>query len=227
MTITGNLYGTKLYKTSTKIFGSGGGSGGGFLNPGGTRDYANLSNPDKKFGIREVANVVFKKYVIIPGGYRYEPVCYFDSLRITTLETTIQTNHAVGGLGAPERISWESNKEVKYNIQDALISTQSLAMLSGSNYEKGIDVDVDPDKITILSNKFGAYYRVEAEGLWRGGADGFDIPVIYEFPKVRIIEEFTIKGEMDGDPSVFDFKIEVYPDNQKRLVIMSVLHSDI
>lgn len=90
-----------------------------------------------KFGSREVANVVFRaKNKMTLGSrtfYKDEPVLYFDSLKTSGLEGASTSTYAQGGWGNPRLIAWESDKQLTLTMQDALLSPEGLAILSGAD----------------------------------------------------------------------------------------------
>lgn len=78
------------------------------------------------YGIKEVADVTF-----------YEvgtsiPVLYLDSLKVTTIEETASQASAKGGKGNSDLIIWDFGKEITLNIEDALFSMKSMALMHGS-----------------------------------------------------------------------------------------------
>ena len=80
-----------------------------------------------RLGSREISNVVVKE---IATG---KPVLYLETLTVSSMEQTAEAVYARGGRGNPKRIMWESDKEIMYNMTDALISPESLAMLLGTD----------------------------------------------------------------------------------------------
>ena len=90
-----------------------------------------------KFGSREVANVVFRaKNKMTLGSrtfYKDEPVLYFDSLKTSGLEGAATSVYAQGGWGNPRLIAWEGDKTLTLTMQDALMSPEGLAILSGAD----------------------------------------------------------------------------------------------
>ena len=90
-----------------------------------------------KFGSREVANVVFRaKNKMTLGSrtfYKDEPVLYFDSLKTSGLEGAATSVYAQGGWGNPRLIAWEGDKTLTLTMQDALLSPEGLAILSGAD----------------------------------------------------------------------------------------------
>jgi len=254
-----------------------------------------------RFGTREISNVVFKE---IATG---KPALYLESLKTSSTEVTADASYARGGAGNPKRLMWESNKEVMYNMQDSLISPESLAMLAGTtvatgvvkvhkkevltlNSSKQVTLDETPviatatpmfvfitvngddigitvpsnvtngytlatdqltfagtvsshlfaegDKvivdyyydsaatakeIVIESGKFAGYYKIEADTLWRRETDGVDLPARFTMPKIKIASSFTIENASEGDPSVFDFKCEAFPNASNQMVIIDII----
>lgn len=92
---------------------------------------------NEKFGVREVVDITFKAKADMQIGNtqfeKGEPVFMFDSAKTSTLESTTTTVYAQGGRGNPRLIAWEGDKTVTFTFEEALISAQSFAMLSGAN----------------------------------------------------------------------------------------------
>ena len=90
-----------------------------------------------KYGIREICEVVLKAKANMKVGsklfYKNEPVIYFDSLKTSTMEGAATTVYAQGGRGNSRLIAWEGERTVTFTMEDALISTISLAILSGAD----------------------------------------------------------------------------------------------
>jgi hypothetical protein len=75
-------------------------------------------------------------------------------------------------------------------------------------YETATDAEV----ITISSDKFGGYYRIVGDTLWRNEKTGQDEKVQLVIPKAKITSQFTLTMQADGEPSVFDFNLDVFKD---------------
>lgn len=97
-----------------------------------------------KFGVREICDVVLKKKT---GGYfgklyldKDMPVLYFDTLKTSSLEGASTTVYAQGGKGNPRLVAWEGDRTVTFTMEDALISPESFAILSGAGF---VDADTD------------------------------------------------------------------------------------
>ena len=89
-----------------------------------------------KYGIREICEVVFRAKSKMRVGnkvfYKHEPVIYFDSLKTSTLEGAATTVYAQGGRGNARLAAWEGERTVTFTMEDALISTLGLAILTGA-----------------------------------------------------------------------------------------------
>ena len=90
-----------------------------------------------KYGIREICDVVLKAKAKMTVGnkvfYPNEPVIYFDSLKTSTMEGAATTVYAQGGRGNSRLVAWEGERTVTFTMEDALISTLGLAILTGAN----------------------------------------------------------------------------------------------
>ena len=90
-----------------------------------------------KYGIREICDVVLRAKSRMKVGdkifYKDEPVIYFDSLKTSSLEGAATTVYAQGGRGNSRLVAWEGERTVTFTMEDALISTVGLAILTGAN----------------------------------------------------------------------------------------------
>lgn len=89
----------------------------------------------ERYGIKEVCDVTFYKIEedpdtgeIIPGA----PVLYLDTLKVSTVEQTAENVAARGGKGNPELVVWDYGKEITLNLEDAVFSSKSLALMFGT-----------------------------------------------------------------------------------------------
>lgn len=89
-----------------------------------------------KFGVRECCDVVLRAKAAQKIGnkifYKNEPVCYFDTLKTSTLEGAATTVYAQGGRGNARLMSWDGERTVTFTMEDALISPIGLAILTGA-----------------------------------------------------------------------------------------------
>lgn len=84
----------------------------------------------QRYGIKEVADVTFY-HINKDSGYPDYPVLVLDSLKVTSIEQTAETAEARGGKGNGKLIVWDFGKEITVNIEDALFSPKSLAVMFG------------------------------------------------------------------------------------------------
>jgi len=89
-----------------------------------------------KFGVREICDVVLKAKAAQKIGnkvfYKNEPVCYFDSLKTSSMEGASTTVYAQGGRGNARLVAWEGERTVTFTMEDALISQTGLMILTGA-----------------------------------------------------------------------------------------------
>jgi hypothetical protein len=89
-----------------------------------------------KFGVREICEVVLKAKATQKVGnkifYANEPVCYFDTLKTSSMEGAATTVYAQGGTGNARLIAWEGERTVTFTMEDALISPEGFMILSGA-----------------------------------------------------------------------------------------------
>jgi hypothetical protein len=94
-----------------------------------------------KFGVREICDVVLKAKAPIKIGnkqfYTNEPVCYFDSLKTSSMEGAATTVYAQGGRGNARLVAWEGERTVTFTMEDALISPAGFMILSGAGLVTG------------------------------------------------------------------------------------------
>jgi len=118
-----------------------------------------------KFGVREIANVVFKaKNQQKIGPYTFEkgqPVFYLDTAKTSSMEGAATTVYATGGRGNTRLIAWEGEKTLTFTVEDALLSPVSFAMLSGAGVIKG----------AANSNKFVHFHQTTNAVIGNGEID--------------------------------------------------------
>ena len=88
-----------------------------------------MANILDKYGIKEVADVVF--YDLDSKGAPSAPALYLDSLKVSTIEQSAETVDATGGKGNVKLLTWDTNKEIKLTLEDALFSAKSLGIMFG------------------------------------------------------------------------------------------------
>lgn len=238
----------------------------------------------QKFGIKEVADVTFY-------DQDNKPVLFFDSLKMVNQEHSGETTYARGGRGNPKLIGWNYNREVTFNMQDALLSQKTMALLAGTEVETGATITVfeelvldesleadltklpdggtptflavyiedDEDievvdtagdtaisyafsegtitltngasvvtsaaegdtlivsytyesatatKVVFNSDDYPGTYKIVGDSVIRN-SNGVDVAYQTVVYKAKLMPGFTIEMTAEGDPSVFDFAIDV------------------
>ena len=97
-----------------------------------------------RYGIKEVCD--FTLYNIEDDGSQGAPALFLDTLKISTVEQTADNTSARGGKGNAELIIWDFGREITLNLQDALFSAKSMAIMYGCPTDK-------------LSSEAGKVYR--------------------------------------------------------------------
>lgn len=141
-----------------------------------------------RFGSREIANVVFKE---IDTG---KPVLYLETLETSSMEQTAEAVYARGGRGNPKRLMWESDKEIMYNMTDALISAESLSMLTGTELDEGKQYVHKKEVVRLPSDS----YEVDLEREPVTGEDDYPMFVFKTTDGYDIGEEIS-EGSGDGE----------------------------
>ena len=138
-----------------------------------------------KFGVREIANVVFKAKGVQKVGNRIfypdEPVLYFDTLKTSSLEAAANTVYAEGGRGNARLVAWDGDRTLTFNMEDALISAEGLQILSGAGLMEASSKDTI--KVHSTSQLAGNDVIVTVDG--NDKVTGVDIylPVLPYWPK--------------------------------------------
>ena len=89
----------------------------------------------QKYGIKEVADVVFYSITQIGDEEVYTPVLYLDTLKVSTIEKTAEKVEAKGGKGNRKLITWNFGKEITLTLEDALFSPASMSMIMGGKLD--------------------------------------------------------------------------------------------
>lgn len=175
---------------------------------------------NKKFGIKEVADVGFYKVGTVTVGEdgavsaTAAPVLTFDTLKVSTLEMTAEQAEARGGKGNPPLIIWDYGREVNVTLEDAVLSMGCLEAMFGDNTGDNV--------ITINANKFPGVYAVVGQTFARD-IDGVDHLFTFYIPKAKIQSENTITMEAEGDPTVFNMSLRVLRGNENGDMVQFIL----
>lgn len=100
-----------------------------------------------KLGIKEVLNVVFidKK--------TNKPALYFDTLKVSSVEMTSESQAVTGGQGNSTLMEFAYGRAATMTITDALISMNSLAALAGTEVSTGAQTIYEREIVTGVTNK--------------------------------------------------------------------------
>ena len=158
-----------------------------------------------KFGIRECCDVVFRAKAPMKVGnkifYKGEPVIYFDSLKTSTLEGAATTVYAQGGRGNARLMSWDGERTVTFTMEDALISPEGLAILTGAGLIQAGEKDANNKPITV---KVHCTEKVE----------------IPEVTKVAVKDEDGQDTEETVDSYVFSLDEKIYEGKGAGVYVM-------
>ena len=82
-----------------------------------------------KYAIKEVADDMF--YELDSKGAPSAPVLYLDTLKTSTISQSSETVDARGGKGNVKLLTWDTNKELTLELEDAVFSAKSLGIMFG------------------------------------------------------------------------------------------------
>ena len=179
---------------------------------------------NKKFGIKEVADVGFYKVGTVSVSEAgavtatAAPVLTFDTLKVSTLEMTAEQAEARGGKGNPPLIIWDYGREVNVTLEDAVLSMGCLEAMFGDTSGDNV--------ITINANKFPGVYAVVGQTYARD-IDGVDHLFTFYIPKAKIQSENTITMEAEGDPTVFNMSLRVLRGNDQGDMVQFILQETV
>lgn len=89
----------------------------------------------EQYGIKEVADVTLYAIELDKHDREvYIPVMYLDTLKVSTLEQTADQTSARGGKGNSELITWDFNKAINLNLEDALYTPASQSLMWGGKF---------------------------------------------------------------------------------------------
>ena len=117
----------------------------------------------KQYGIREVADVVFYSINRIGDEEFYVPVLYFDTLKVSTLDKSVNVVNAKGGPGNGKILSWSFDKDIKLKLEDALFSQTSLDMFLNGRVMAKMSAWTSAIAKLSVANKYGQkHYSTKA-----------------------------------------------------------------
>ena len=194
-----------------------------------------------KFGVREIANVVFRaKSDMMIGNQLFrknQPVLYIDTAKTSTLEGAATTVYATGGRGNTRLIAWEGEKTLTFTVEDALLSPISFSMLSGAGLLKGAADDHDNVYVHATTRTtIGADGIDLSDALAEGETIGDKAPIFImltdedgsitgEILEVEAVENNIITSSAEnyadlvGEPVMVDYYIAKNADSVSELQI--------
>lgn len=90
-----------------------------------------------KWAIREAIDVYFKAKSIFKLGARTiragEPVLIFDTVKTSTFEVAAEMSYVTGGRGNSRILSYEGDKTLTFQFEDALLSAEGMTILAGAD----------------------------------------------------------------------------------------------
>lgn len=166
-----------------------------------------------KFGIKEVADVIF--FDIATG----KPVLFFDTLKTSSIENAAETADATGGRGNSKLITWNYSRTATLQMQDALLSVESMAVLAGTEVVAGTTLykrqklvvtggkatldekPVDSTKVTIVDGEGKEVTGVTITDVAVSGLTGEKLSAYYEYKAP--ISAKTVKFVSDKFPGAY------------------------
>ena len=107
-----------------------------------------------KYAIKEVADVMF--YELDSKGAPSAPVIYFDTLKVSTISQSSEKVDARGGKSNVKLLTWDTNKEITLELEDAVFSAKSLGIMFGGDMRVGDDTN----KVEVLRTLESKYVEV-------------------------------------------------------------------
>lgn len=150
-----------------------------------------------RFGVREICDVVLKAKTAMKVGdkvfYKNEPVCYFDSLKTSSLESQANAVYAQGGRGNARLVSWEGERTVTFTMEDALISPVSFSILSGAGVIEASS-----------SNKIYMHMTEQTDKVVTHSTEVNSTSVV-DYVQIQLKNKPYVRGDMHLNDSVIDY----------------------
>lgn len=117
----------------------------------------------QKYGIKEVADVVFYSITKVGDEELYTPVLFLDTLKVSTIEKTAEKVSATGGKGNKKLITWNFGKEITLNLEDALFTPASMSLTWGGDLQAKLSPYTSAIVKIKMANKYGLlHYSTKA-----------------------------------------------------------------
>lgn len=136
----------------------------------------------------------------IGADEEYSSPLVFDTLKVTNFDMSSDDVSANGGKGNPELLNWSYGKSLSFTMEDALLSTDTLHLLYGSQKR-----DTAGDGIIVIDGgTFPGAYMMVGITVIRNLITGNDTPFVFIVPKVQFQVSGTLTMQAEGDPSTFE-----------------------
>ena len=172
-----------------------------------------------KFGVREIANVVFRAKSNIKIGNTVfkigQPVLYIDSAKTSTLEGAGTTVYAQGGRGNTRLVAWEGEKTLTFTVEDALLSPQGLSILSGAGLIKNQGEKVH---VHMTSMQYGSLAD-EKNSIAAGEIDLSE--VVGNATICQLAPIFVMATDADGSLTGEYYTVKEFKNDGKTIVVPS------
>jgi len=117
----------------------------------------------QKYGIKEVADVVFYSIVRIEDEEFYIPVLFLDTLKVSTLDKTETKVNNSGGYANKKLIGWNFGRDISLNLEDALFTPASMSMMWGGDLQAKLSPYLSAIAKLSIANKYGRlHYSTKA-----------------------------------------------------------------
>jgi len=78
-------------------------------------------------------------------------------------------------------------------------------------------------KLTIRADKFPGFYEIVGDTVVRNPDTDLDEPFQIRIPRAKIMPQWTMNLQPDGDPATFDFNVEAYPRIGESTVMVELI----
>ena len=159
-----------------------------------------------KWAIREAVDVYFKAKSVFKLGARTiragEPVLIFDTVKTSTLEVAAEVSYVTGGRGNARLLSYEGDKTLTFNFEDALLSNEGLAILSGADLIPARNKHLmgsSPEARSVISHYTEKYSVVTNNMVDDDYTNTYpDDPALYEPDYVKTLGGTPANDDADG-----------------------------
>jgi hypothetical protein len=170
-----------------------------------------LQHNIERFGMVTVMDVVL--YDIEANGAQGAPKLFLDTLKMTNINTEGSNKEIRGGIGNDMLISYDFGRTANVEIQDALLSPQSLAVLWGQNGGPEPVKFVNHNQLveangTVVSGTIvaGSVYVYPLDGLTPLASGADVMPTISKKSRVLWTEQVAT-GTLSGQTQLFSIPL--------------------